>query len=329
LDPHIAHWFIYAMGGGLGHLTRSVALARAARRRGVRCTILANSPFVKLVPVAAELGPDDRLIEVSPDLDRDAVARRVAQCLRETVFDLLIVDAFPRGLGGELVDVLPTLSVPRVLVHRDLNPAYVEQYQLADFVQLYDCLLLPGESGPLADARPSFRTAPWLMRDVNELLPRADARRVLAGDIVDDRPLVLVSGSGRAEEIDEMHDVARWLTLKLAFNAQVCFVEPRAKPSHRSNWPVFQYIAGVDVSVGAGGCNTVSECRATGTPLIAFARKRLYDRQSVRLKSHEAVLTRDELLARLRGTLDSLLPTRQPVSFINGTNEAVEFLLRS
>ena len=315
------------MGGGLGHLTRSVALARAASRRGVRCTILTNSPFVNVVPVADELSPDDCLIAVPSDLDRDATARRVVQCLRETTFDLLIVDVFPRGLGGELAAVLPTLHVPRVLVHRDLNPAYIQQYKLADFVRVYDQLLLPGESGLLADTRPSLRTAPWLIRDAHELLSRSDARRTLAGSSSEDRPLVLVSGSGRAAEIDEMQNVAQWLSRQLASAAQVCFVEPRIQASGQTNWPVFQYIAGIDVLVGAGGCNTVSECRATSTPLIAFARKRLYDRQNLRLQSHEVVVTRHELVTRLQQTLNRQPPARQPISFINGANEAAEFLL--
>jgi len=219
-------WLIYALGGGLGHLTRSVALARAAGRRGVQCTLLANSPYAECLPVARELNAADRLIIIPPDLDRDATVARVRDVLGQTECDLLVVDTFPRGLGGELADLLPLMTVPKALVHRDLNPRYVESYQLSDFIQSYDCLLLPGESGPLVSHPAAVRTEPWLIRDADELLPRADARRQLLAGIADDSPIVLVTGSGRTEEIDQMQQLAKWLRDRLRARAHVCFTSP-------------------------------------------------------------------------------------------------------
>nr|AAK64436.1 unknown [Myxococcus xanthus DZF1] len=37
-------WLVYALGGGMGHLTRASALARAASRRGHAVVLLTNSP---------------------------------------------------------------------------------------------------------------------------------------------------------------------------------------------------------------------------------------------------------------------------------------------
>ena len=56
---------VYALGGGLGHLTRGIALARAAGRRGIHSTILSNSPFAQSLPVAGELQEHDQLVTIS------------------------------------------------------------------------------------------------------------------------------------------------------------------------------------------------------------------------------------------------------------------------
>jgi hypothetical protein len=320
-------WLIYALGGGLGHLTRSVALARAAGRRGVQCTILTNSPFARCLPVTNELNLADRLIIIPPEFDREATAARIGAILTEIEFDLLVVDTFPRGLGGELVDILPSVVVPKALVHRDLNPHYVESYQLSEFVKSYDCLLLPGESGPLESHPAAVRTEPWLIRDADELLPRSAARHELLGRVADDIPIVLVMGSGRTEEIDQMHQLADWLRERLVTQAHVCFSSPVGdEDRQRAAWPVFGLYAGVDVLIGAGGYNTVSEARATQTPLLAFARQRLYDRQQVRLTELEQVADRDELLLRLQATLAGTQSPGEQIDFRNGTHQAIDVL---
>lgn len=322
-------WLIYALGGGLGHLTRSVALARTAGQRGIQCTILANSAFAHRIPVTGELNELDCLITIPPEFDRDATAARVARVLREVAFDLLIVDTFPRGLGGELAELLPSLDVPRALVHRDLSPQYVASYQLADFVQTYDCLLLPGESGPLHSHPAAVQTERWLIRDAHELLSRDDARQQLLGAVVpDDNPVVLVTGSGRDEEIDEMQQLADWLRDGLTGQAQVCFSSPTsADDQQQLSWPVFRLFAGVDVLVGAGGYNTVSEARATRTPLLAFARQRLYDRQHVRLQVTERVADREDLLTRVSNMLAAPSPPPGNMDFTNGAHQAVDVLM--
>ncbi len=321
-------WFIYALGGGLGHLTRGIALARAAHRKGVTCTVLTNSPFANVVLASSELSPEDRLVVIPSDCDRDEVTHHVASEIEAAQFDVLIVDTFPRGLAGELVDVLPQLDVPKVLVHRDLNPQYVERFHLADFVQHYDAILLPGERGPLADVRPSHFTDRWLIRDSDEMLPRDAARRVFLGDGVDDRPIVLVSGSGRSEEVDEMRTLANHLNETLTNEAHIRFCSPTAPDDSEPKWPLLRLMGGIDVVIGAGGYNTVSECQATGTPLLAFPRSRMYDRQQLRLDDGQIVTSREQLMTRLRAALNHCSSRTAVPSFRNGTHQAVEFLKR-
>ena len=166
----------------------------------------------------------------------------------------------------------------------------------------------------------------WLIRDANELLPRDEARRLLLSDESDDRPIVLVSGSGRAEEVEEMRDTARLLTETFSESAHAYFSSPIESDEQVNRWPLLQLFAGIDVIVGAGGYNTVSEARATGIPLIAFARGRMYDRQRLRLLDDQVVTCHDDLLLQLQDALKASTRRRQIPSFTNGTHQAVEFV---
>ena len=148
---------IYALGGGWGHVTRAAALARAIGP-AARVRILANSPYLQIVQAAM------------PELGIEAVstgAEAASGIAREEpdVVDVLVVDTFPRGLGGELATLLPSLRAWKVLIHRDLKPEYVSWAGLRSFVGAhYDCVICPGERGPLADLTRAFFSAPWLVR---------------------------------------------------------------------------------------------------------------------------------------------------------------------
>jgi hypothetical protein len=130
-------WLIYALGGGWGHLQRALSLARIAGP----IRILTNSRY-------AEVG-------------------HALACPKGGLINLLLVDTFPRGLLGELVNVLPKLTIPKILIHRDLNPRYVAQTNLRQFVlDNYDLVLVAGEpeTAPFADLPIARQTAPWLIR---------------------------------------------------------------------------------------------------------------------------------------------------------------------
>ena len=317
---------VYALGGGLGHLTRGIAVARAAGRRGIHSTILSNSPFAQSLPVAGELQEHDQLGTISPQFDRDQVAARLSDILENLPFDLLVVDTFPRGLGGELADRLSQLSVPKVFVHRDLNERYAASYHLAEFVQNFDRLLMPGENGPLASHPAAVRTERWLIRDAHELLSRDAAKEELFGKILGELPIILVAGSGRVEEMDQMSRIADWLGDRLSGRAHIRFSTPTGVNGSQAHWPLIRLFPGVDVLVGAGGYNTVSEARATQTPLLAFARKRQYDRQQLRLNDTETVTNCEALLTQISDLIGSGFSSTRRVDYSNGTHQAVEVL---
>jgi len=223
------------------------------------------------------------------------------------------VDTFPRGLGGELVGELVGLSCLRGWVHRDLAPEYVKARDLRGFARRYDLVLVPGEDAPLDDLPQARRTAPWLVRDAHELLDRSAARARLG---VEDRaPLAVVVGSGTPDEVAQLRLLAGELDDALGDRGVARFLS--------DEWPLLELLAGVDLLVGVGGYNTVHEARGTGTPLLALARPRRYDRQARRLTSDELCPGVDVLVQR---AVETLGPRGPILEYTNGVHAALDAL---
>ncbi|MCP4175390.1 MAG: hypothetical protein GY758_31970, partial [Fuerstiella sp.] len=331
-------WMLYALGGGLGHLTRVLAFARAIVRPRADSTVsdhvclLTNSPFAHLVPIAQELGADaHELIKIPAGLSRDETEKRVHAALKSRDYDLLVVDTFPRGLGGELETALPQLSCPKILIHRDLSPKYCAAVDLVPSIREYDRLVMPGESAPFCDSSHAVLTAPWLMRDSQELLVPAAARKLLQVDS-STLPVVVVIGCGQPNEIGRMRKAAVRLAEEFIFRAAIRFAT-LTDTAHRALsveksvtlhlWPLLQAIRGVDVVIGSGGYNTVNECVATRTPLIGIAQQRLYDRQELRLRSCNSLVKPGRLAEKLNEFLITARPhNRVAPVYENGVHEA-------
>ncbi|MCY1075117.1 hypothetical protein [Archangium lansingense] len=320
------HWLLYALGGGLGHLTRSMALGRAARQRGHRVELVTNSPFAPELPLETELG-EGNVHRLGAELDKHAVREAIEQLLDRVRPEVFVVDTFPRGLGGELAPLLPGMKARKVLVHRDLHPDYVERFGLARFIDTFDRLIVPGEPAPFAHHPRAASTPPWLLLDAGELLDVPTARRKLGVPAGEEMvPVVAVLACGRPEEVEESAALAETLQRAPNLRAFVRLLSPSAPPRL---WPALSVMRGIDVLVGAGGYNTVQEARATGTPLVAIAQPRLYDRQALRLRASERISSLDEALERVRVLLrsgSSACSERPVPSYVNGTHEAVRLI---
>jgi hypothetical protein len=270
---------IYALGGGWGHLTRAAALARAASPH-VRAFVLSNSPYAPIVQSAI---PEIEIVALDPALTATSARQQVIRAIGSMEPRCLVVDTFPRGLGGELVEVLKSFSGLRVLVERDLNPEYVEAASLRDFVNsFYDLVLNPGEAA--AGQPGALATAPWLVRSASELLPRDSALQVLRLD--GRRPCVVVCAAGNKDEMDWYGEVVAHLRelhprLDVRCIAPFC---PSACPPDCwiPYWPAIDLYSAAHVVIGGAGYNTVHECVACGVPLIARPWPRKYDRQRLR-----------------------------------------------
>ncbi|MBW4560734.1 MAG: UDP-N-acetylglucosamine--LPS N-acetylglucosamine transferase [Mojavia pulchra JT2-VF2] len=328
-------WLIYALGGGWGHLNRALSLGRiAATQRKVK--IITNSPY------AQHIDDEGCLVQRIPhNAGFSEACLRVRELLSCTCYDRLIIDTFPRGLGGELADVLPNLHhIPRILIHRDINPRYVAAKKLESFViENFDKVIVPGEGKDLPFcALPNVQhTAPWLIRNSWELPDRITTRsHILKVD--KSIKTILVCASGQTSELALFGQLA----LQLHQNFPECAVRilaatcPTECPEGLcvSHHPGIECVAAADVVIGGAGYNTVYECAAVGVPLVALALERLYDRQKKRACKVEWVgdiedAISDNQLLRIYTTVKTLLEQVEPEtklsvpSYINGAIEAV------
>lgn len=297
---------VYALGGGMGHVTRSLAISRAVVRAGHEVRVLANSADAELLLSAARKDSCSNLATAAASFDLLSSQLTVEQTRRQALawlaneWDGLLVDTFPRGLGGELADFVTKEERPLFLVHRDLNPRYVTSRDLRSIATAYERILLPGESGPLSDLANAVPTEPWLICDAGDLHDRVVARAAFRAP-EQDRPVIVVVGSGRAEEVSDAVTIASRLREALGDTAYVRFASLETAPGKLADitvrlWPLMRYLRGVDVLIGAGGYNTVNEARATKTRLFAIPRGRLYDRQDQRLTDEERTSTVEELI---------------------------------
>ena len=340
------HWLIYALGGGMGHLTRATALARAATvhprnrdncasqdRASRRITIVTNTSYAQHLPLRRELGPACRVVRIEPTAGQQAILRCLSTIIEADPPDVFLVDTFPRGLGGELAELIPDLDCPRLLIHRDLTPRYAERAAVRRSIDHFDHILLPGETGPFQGMKSETWTMPWLVRDFEELHGLEESRRIL-GATDDPRPVIAVVGCGRENEETEMRRIAAMLARDLEHLAVVRFAAYSSSSKTRCGtpakhrairiWPLLAVHRGIRLVIGGGGYNTVYETQATRTPLIAVPRPRLYDRQERRLPKHACAHDYSHILAQAEKALHTREEGDIAQRYVNGVHQAVE-----
>lgn len=330
-----AKWLIYALGGGWGHLNRAIALARVAVTHA-DIHILTNSLYQHQV---APLQGRIYLHRIDATASLSDTCHQAQQVVLQTAWDCILVDTFPRGLGGELVDVLPWVACPKILIHRDLRPAYIYQKAIVPFVaERYTLILVPGEQGSalLTHLPQTIRTPPWLIRSAAELPDLRSAYSRLNLTASDYRPVVIVLAGGRPEEQSWYGLVTQTLVqhfpaLNVRCIASAC---PEYCPQEWfvSHYPAMECLVAAHLVIGSGGYNTVNECRALAVPLIARSFSRLYDRQPMRLTYARLqgaailpVTTVDDVITAVEYLLQTeYVKPHRPVEFTNGVQPALK-----
>lgn len=284
----------YALGGGLGHGMRGLALARElARIRGGRHVVLVNTPFHETLRVVAARDAGVELRALSPEASPNEAGDWVARQRDELRPDLLVVDTFPRGLGGELAARLPSWRDSlNVLVSRTLPDDYVRRFGLVEFVRAtFELVFAPGEASPFeSESWPAMRTGPWLVRRADELLAPVEAAQRL-GCAAHER-CVLVVGSGTADECREWMGWFRALLsdwprtappLRLALPLEIPTPDDLAAAVVVRHAPLVEVLPGVAAVLGNAGYHLTHETRWLGIPARLVARRRLYDDQVARV----------------------------------------------
>ncbi len=318
-------WFIYALGSGWGHLNRALAFAQvAAKHRSVH--VLTNSPYAqRLVPIVQTT---TLTIHQLPAVESLADARQFVQSLLRSIpYNCLVVDTFPRGLIGELTEIVSEQNHPcRILIHRDLNPAYVAAKSLTSFVRShYSGLLIPGEPAvPFAELPQAKQTAPWLSRDQTDLVTADGVRSRL--NIPAHKPLIIICGAGQPTELAFFGTLTEQIAAAFPFSTVRCLsaICPPTCAADKwlYHWPGMDILQLATVVVGSGGYNLTHECSALGVPLVAFALPRLYDRQALRIqKCGHLVESAGEAIATVEPLLNR--PKANAPDYVNGVHEAI------
>jgi hypothetical protein len=235
----------YALGGGLGHLTRARRVL-AALDLSERATLLTASRFARDPRVTGGLP----VIGVPARLGRDRAAFRrwLAGALAALDPEELIVDSFPGGILGELCEL--ALPPARHVARRLRWPAYAAR--LAGPLPRYEVAYA---LEPLADDH--ARELAWCARRVQPLALPVEP----AGAPLVDEPHWLVVHSGPDAELLA-------LLGRAAAAPRIVVVSPRrpsrlpARAQWRDVYPVAPHLAHAERIVTAAGFNLVQETAA-------------------------------------------------------------------
>jgi hypothetical protein len=321
--------FVTSNGTGLGHLTRSMAIAK---RLGALEPLFIT--FSAAAPVVHELGfPVEYIASydrpgAGNDLSWTRRARaRLAQAVAEVDPAVVVFDGthpYERLLPALRSTGAPLVWCRRAMWRSDSDTAPLWRSHL------FDAVLEPGEwaadvdTGPTVARRSEANVVdPIVLLDREELLSRADAERELGLEPRRQNALVqLGQGEGVREASrrclrhlagrDDVQVVAVASTLS-AFDAPPEGVVPLG-----ATYPISRYLAAFDLAVAASGYNAYHELIQLGPPALFVPMPRQTDDQVARaLYAQErgvgvACLGPED--SSLEGKLDGLLdPARRAV----------------
>ena len=350
--------FATSNGTGLGHLTRSMAIARRldSSFEALVLTLSAAAPVVREAGFAVEYVASYNTPGSGSDYRWSRRLRgRLRAALSEARPDVLVFDgAHPYQA---LLDAMPASSgTHRVWCRRPMwkpgsNPGALAR------TPFFDAVLEPGEFAADHDRGPTVarrdeakRVAPIVFCEPEELLPRADAERELG--LAPGRLNVLVQlGQGaevrQATERCLRHLAGREGVQVAALSSAIAGLESRGKAAPegvvqlRSTYPMSRYYSAFDAAVSAAGYNAYHELIHLRVPSLFVPMRRETDDQAVRARhaassgvgrgvegpgASELERMLDELLDRearqaMRGRLAEL-------QFPNGAGEAARWLER-
>jgi len=306
----------YAFGGGMGHATRAAAILRQLQRQGGESFLALTNARLPL-PFERERIPFLHFTNNAPDVLRS----QVPQAIVELAPHVLVVDVFPHGIVGDLTDVLPKLSCRKLLVYRHLQEPFAARAREA--MSHFDCALL-AEEPPTPLPCPVVPCGPLLLRNAEELLPRAEAKTRLG--VAEDETVVLGVSSESEEWTQDFFALLNKIWRRLQPQAQLrlaAFPSPlhpfTPSPLHVGHYPLIELFNGVDVVVGASGYNLFHEAQACGVEAIFLPQPRRYDDQFWRARAASVAGSPEELEEWLKEKLE-LCQTKQKseAQFENG-----------
>ncbi len=314
----------HAFGGGMGHATRAAAILRQLRRLGYESLLALTNARLPL-PFEREGIPFLHFTDNAPDVLRVQVPQAIVALAPQ----VLVVDVFPHGIVGELTDVLASLSCRKVLVYRHVQEPFAAQAREA--MSHFDCALL-AEEPPTPLPCPAVPCCPLLLRNADELLPRAAAKTRLG--VAEDETVVLGVSSESEEWTEDFFALLDKIWRRLKPQAQLRFAALPSPPAPLpqggrgefvSHYPLIELFNGVDVVVGASGYHLFHEAQACGVEAIFLPQPRRYDDQFWRARNARVARGPEELERLLYETLETCrLKPLTAAQFTNGCRAAAQ-----
>ena len=281
--------FFCVNGAGLGHLTRSLAIARRLRRLDPKIPLrfLTSSSAVNLIEAegipAHHIPPAQTAKKKIPTGEWNALLLKTIRQIHAKYRPRLLVydGVFPyKGL----LDAISLGTFDRAVMVLRLRHKNNMLAEKADLLARFDKLIFPGEAGEdhLSEALPpELRELPHecvdpiIFLEPNELLPRASAREALKIDPTK-RAVFVQLGAGN------INDTCSWTdhildTLARRSDVDVVLAEsPIANQPHAiregvhilQQYPNSKYFNAFDLAITAVGYNTFHELMYFGVPSI-------------------------------------------------------------
>lgn len=282
-------WLFYAPNGfGLGHVTRTLALARQIRHRSADAEVLFLTDCETTNVIWHEGFTSVKLPSfhaVEHGFIERARAEALAQAIVRGTFaafqpEVLVVDAFPNGRADELTSVLAT-PAKRVFIFQERKQALREDPKFIARLKRYDVILSPYWKDevelPTVDGVPVEWTGPIMIRSRQEVMPQAEARRRL--DLPTDGFVVYVAyGGGGHLQYEQFLKTVWQQASSYPQWTFACPVAPLLRkaipvpplPNVRtfSYYPVAEIWSAFDGAITALGNNTAMELLYNGVPSV-------------------------------------------------------------
>ncbi len=324
----------YAINGrGLGHLTRLLAIARAARTLLEAADVPADLEIV--TTSEASFIADDFPVYKLPSKTavaragaaRDRYVQRAKLIVSNLVAaqspDLLVLDTVPYGAFQEF-SFLRSYARATAYIYRHLDARSAASDLVQRHLELFDRILIPddetraeGYPVPRGARRRVAFTGPVTAYDAADAWDRARVRAYFG--VEDGRRLVYVAAGGGGDGRDALEALVRAVAgdernVVLAGYGPLhrggCVYAKNVIPLLEGN--VSRIFGGVDAAVSAAGFNSYEELLAARVPTLFFAQDKGLDRQDLRIErglvaSLHGVIPERADPELVRGRLDDLL----------------------
>lgn len=291
----MARTVFFSLGGGVGHLNRSLAIIRHLRRLAPHSepVVVTNSAFTHLalsagVPAVRLPGHFEQELLVDP-----ALTMRMALAVFDTLgpIDAMVVDASLEGLTPMMADYLERGRFLKVYVCRQEAVPAMDQH-LAPF----DYVFYPFPR-PIGGVPAGMTACGYIVsRGQQEVLTRTQARVRLGLDGEGEEPLILAHHACSPAEIMALFRQVKGASELLDLPHSLRLSTPQVLPGVEyvyphlvSIYPIMDVLEAADLVVCSAGYNSFAEVTCLGRPAIFWPLDRHHDRQDHRAEHFPSI----------------------------------------